>query len=311
MKENRFTKILDDLGIDYSPITTKDVAILCPFHLDSNPSLQVSLEHGGFICRSCHERGNFVKLIAKLADLEYETAFSLIKKNTPLDIIVEQLSREFEDREQEEEDKFIDYKTFSKTFPSVDEIPEAVAYLEGRGIFDHLLYDQFDLRFGVVGRYANRIVLPICDREGCLISFTARSIFSGVVPKTKKAKSHPIKTTLYGLYELLQDRKTSKLPYVVLVEGEFDCLYLQQYGICALSTMGTSELSDAQKALLLSTTNKIYICYDSDKAGWAALERDRHQLAKQASVEAICLPDSKDPDDLSYEELLYYFKGVI
>jgi DNA primase len=311
MSENRFTKILDDLGIDYSPITTKDVAVLCPFHSDSNPSLQVSLDHGGFICRSCHERGNFVKLISKLSDISYEKAFALIKKNTSMDIIVGQLNREFEDNEEQEENKFINYATFIKTFPSVLEIPEAVAYLEGRGIFDHTIYEQFDLRFGVVGRYANRIILPICDRDGCLISFTARSIFSNVVPKTKKAKSHPLKTTLYGLCELLHDKKTNKLPYVILVEGEFDCLYLQQYGICALSIMGTSELSDAQKALLLRTTNKIYISYDDDKAGWTALERDRHQLAKQASVETICLPDGKDPDELSYEELLYYFRAVI
>jgi hypothetical protein len=32
----------------------------CPFHQDKNPSLSVSLSHGGFVCHACGARGGSV-----------------------------------------------------------------------------------------------------------------------------------------------------------------------------------------------------------------------------------------------------------
>ena len=36
------------------------VKVLCPFHDDHNPSLSVSLEHGGFHCFTCGEHGTLI-----------------------------------------------------------------------------------------------------------------------------------------------------------------------------------------------------------------------------------------------------------
>ena len=44
--------------------------VLCPFHRESNPSLDISLAKDAFICRSCGASGGYLDLIIRegLAD---------------------------------------------------------------------------------------------------------------------------------------------------------------------------------------------------------------------------------------------------
>lgn len=47
----------------------------CPFHEDSNPSLSVSLTHGGYLCHACGARGGDVlDFHRRLTDMDFVTA---------------------------------------------------------------------------------------------------------------------------------------------------------------------------------------------------------------------------------------------
>ncbi|MGI8740198.1 MAG: CHC2 zinc finger domain-containing protein [Gammaproteobacteria bacterium] len=46
----------------------------CPLHEDKNPSLSVSLTHGGFICRGCGAQGDLLAFHMRLKNLDFVTA---------------------------------------------------------------------------------------------------------------------------------------------------------------------------------------------------------------------------------------------
>lgn len=276
--------------------------MLCPFHNDHTPSLSVSLKHGGFYCFSCKEQGRFPKLYAELAGVSKEIAERKWRSGETIFDVTRQLKDQFEYKAIKS--TFIDYAWFDKTFPPVNEIDEGVHYLMGRRLSSYKLWKRFDIRYGISGKYVDRIILPIYDTANRLVSFTARTIHKDVKPKTKKAR--PPHSTLYGLHQWLKSGRS--LDTVILVEGEFDCLFLQMLGIPALSIMGTAGLQPRQIALLIKhSVRLIILCYDGDDAGIKATKRDIKSLSRFASVMSIELPAGKDPDELSKSELQQYF----
>lgn len=308
---NRVIQLLEEANVDFDQYVNSDgvphAIMVCPFHEDHAPSLSISLKHGGFYCFSCQAQGRFPKLYAELTGVDKETAERKWRSGETVLDIARQLKDEFEIIPRQ--DTFLDYAWFDKTFPPVAEIQEGADYLIGRRLKSRKLWQAFDIRFGIAGKYVDRIVLPIYDVRGRLISFTARTIHGEEVkPKTKKAR--PPHSTLYGLYELRQRHKS--LHNVVLVEGEFDCLFLQMLGVPALSVMGTKGLWARQIALLISNqVSSITLCYDGDKAGVRATLRDTASLTRFASVTSIALPAGKDPDELSAPQLRRYFGTYI
>ncbi len=46
----------------------------CPFHEDKNPSLSVSLTHGGFICFACGVKGDLLDFHQRLTGLSFVEA---------------------------------------------------------------------------------------------------------------------------------------------------------------------------------------------------------------------------------------------
>ena len=48
----------------------------CPFHADSDPSLAVNLQNGGFRCFGCGEKGDLISFHAKLNHLAFRDAIN-------------------------------------------------------------------------------------------------------------------------------------------------------------------------------------------------------------------------------------------
>jgi len=299
----------------FSPSGGDNALILCPFHEETNPSLWVNVKTGLFKCLSgsCGQVGNFTKLYAALEGITYNEAQEKLANAEDVNDIVGSILHSLDDEGEVRAAPFLNYKSFERSFVPVSESPDAVAYLrsDDRKIHDETIWDQFDLRFAVEGKFADRIMIPILDIKGRLVSFAARTIRKGVQPKTKKAFNTLKNVTLFGLFQLHEEQATRR---IVVVEGEFDAMYLQQFGIPAVSTMGTSGLSDLQLALLIQHTDYVYLCYDGDLAGRKATKRDYDTLRKFVRCSVIQLPgcitgpkDGKDPNNLSLEEVYKYF----
>lgn len=100
---------------------------------------------------------------------------------------------------------------------------------------------------------------------------------------------------------------------VVIAEGEFDAMYLQQFGIPAIASLGVGRKKYTSKqTAFLYKFKKVYLSYDGDEAGRTAQERIcRFLRLDYVCVEQIKLPENKDPNDLTEKEVRRLYKKVL
>lgn len=117
---------------------------------------------------------------------------------------------------------------------------------------------------------------------------------------------------LYGLYQARDKIRTAN--EAIVVEGYMDCIRLQQAGVeNVIATLGTA-LTQEQAGLLLRYAEKVLVLYDGDEAGQRQTLKAVDVLgAEGLRVDALSLPDGKDPDEFlalhGKEEFLQYIQN--
>jgi len=147
------------------------------------------------------------------------------------------------------------------------------------------------------------VVFPIYTPEGKLLTWGGRTV-NGGIPKTRKKRSG--RATLYGLWELQAE---SRLDYLILVEGEFDCMYLQQCGYNAVSAMGTATLADKQVGLIKRYAKRAIISYDGDSAGIIGAKATEKILKEVLPTYRVKVPKGSDPNELAVEAVKKLYRG--
>lgn len=290
-----FREELEKYGADPVQSGPDYVMIQCPFHDDNTPSLSVGLKTGRWRCFACHEKGQWPKLVAELLGVEVVEVYKHLD-DTPMPVST--MRDKLAEVVKPSQEMYFNYQNFREVFPTVLGTA-GEPYLLNRGI-TKVLMKKFDLRWGVHGKWEDRVVLPIFTPMGRLLSYCGRTVKKDVKPKTRKCRS-PHKT-LFGVYELGPCMVSSNKP-VVVVEGEFDAMYLQRYHVPAVAQMGTHALTPTQIQVLRSLTRTVVLSYDGDEAGADALKRNTELLAPWFRVIGITLPDGKDPNDLDAKEV--------
>jgi DNA primase len=112
---------------------------------------------------------------------------------------------------------------------------------------------------------------------------------------------------LFNLHRLLAEgrqelKEEGSLATVYLVEGFFDCINVDQAGFPAVALMGCS-ISQAQEELLARYFESVVILLDGDEAGKAATEEISNRLKHRMFVRVVAVPQGKQPDELSDNEL--------
>jgi DNA primase len=280
----------------------------CPFHDDETPSLSVDVRDGSWRCfaGSCLEHGDFGQLLAEIAgDEPVQSVYKTGKSVSELRAAVEKVLLP---------QKFLGYswKSFADRFGMIAGTP-GEAYCLKRGL-SRGTQTAFDLRWGLEGKWDHRVVIPIWSVYNNLISYCGRTVVQGVKPKTRKART--AYDTLFGFSRLVVD---NPIPAVIIVEGEFDAMWLQQRDVPAVAQMGTHALTPAQIAILKTWARSVVFAYDGDEAGKVALfgrkaTRDKPEIvgnytrmSQHMPVYYVDLPDGKDPDELSDVEIKNYF----
>lgn len=160
----------------------------------------------------------------------------------------------------------------------------------------------------VSGYLSNRVITPIYDTYGYL------SFLSTRVPRTKDSFTflhESIENKGLYLYGIQQ-----AIPYIIkkqkaiIVEGEFDVLYLHSHGIHTAVAACGSALSIFQVILLLRYCSEIYYVTDGDKAGKEAQKRfmniyDKFMMSytnPPVRLVPAIMPDNMDPDDYIKEK---------
>jgi DNA primase len=151
-------------------------------------------------------------------------------------------------------------------------------------------------------RFRDRLMVPIKDPRGRVIAFGGRLLGLGE-PKYLNSPDTPVFDKGRVLFNLDRAGPASRQAgRVIVVEGYFDVIALDQVGIReAVAPMGTA-LTEAQLEILWRLVDEPILCFDGDSAGRKAAERASVRampsLRPGKQLRIVLLPHGADPDDL-------------
>lgn len=322
---------------------------LCPFHNEKSPSFSVNDDEGYYHCFGCGAGGDAITYLRETEGLDFteavtrlaETAGVAIPDQRPVDPV--KLARR-----QNVMDALTAAADFYKSqLATTNQAGPARAYLEDRAISDatkadfqlgyappsglqaHMKAQGFTqeilLAAGLCGTserdsstydyFRNRIIYPICNRQGAVIAFGARAM-GDAMPKYLNSKDGPTfskSAVLYG-WQQARERVRRNLPLLV-VEGYMDVIAVTAANVAgALAPLGTA-LTEQQIALIWKLDDEPVLCFDGDKAGqkaaMRAIERILPVLEPGKSVRIAVMPAGKDPDDILRHEGTDALKAII
>lgn len=110
---------------------------VCPFHLDTNPSLSINDKKGVFKCFSCNKGGDLIRFYASFKQINYYQAAIKINEEFNLGIVINQnLTKAFKEQKKIEQVFKINHtiNNFYTRFLKTEQGKEALDYLNSRGI---------------------------------------------------------------------------------------------------------------------------------------------------------------------------------
>jgi DNA primase len=292
-----YVSLLRHRGMQISDKRTADhVFMPCMFHGDTNPSLEVNVHDGRWYCFGCRQGGGFAKLLAEIDGIPIAKAKELLESDFDAASTVDSIERMVS--ESTVVMKYLSKRSFREVFVSLEGTP-GESYLESRGISLQFARSR-GLRWAESGKYAGRVIMPMFTPEGNLVSYAGRAVSPSLSPKIKNGKV-PVSRYFYGLYE--QVRGVCRLPYVCVVEGPFDALYLQQRGVYAIANNGVHRCSRAKLAALMRYTDKVVLMFDGDAPGISAAQEWYAYIGKFMPVLQVQVPKDRDPAELTNAEV--------
>ena len=305
----------------------------CPFHQGTHRNFSVSPKKAMYYCFVCHEGGDVFNFLTKRLGVDWPTAVKMVAEKSGIEVVETQSRRadQKDDRDPLWEINGVAADYFRRMLWEDDLGRDARAYLEDRGVARELA-DRVGLGFapreiglmrsylttlgfddermiaaGLVvtpdegseprPRFRGRLMFPIFDISSRVVGFGGRLLGPGE-PKYLNSAESPIFSKgrlLYGLNWAKQAARRDER--MLVVEGFFDVLRLIGAGIeSVVAPMGTA-LTEEQAKLVRRYTDRVFLLYDSDKAGLKATFRSGDELLRQgAAVQVVTLPEGEDPD---------------
>lgn len=319
----------------------------CPFHQEKTPSFWVNDQKGFYHCFGCGVHGDAVRWLTEARGLSFMDAVKELAEQVGMELpkptAEEQQRRERSAGLQEIMEAAADYFQSALTQTGG---AGARAYLVQREISQESLRDfrigyapdgRSNLRNGLnhfsaaqlveagllvsvedkepYDRFRSRVMVPIRDSRGRVIAFGGRILGDGE-PKYLNSPDTPLFDKGRVLFNLDRAGPASRQANrVVVVEGYFDVIALDQVGIReAVAPMGTA-LTEAQLEQLWRLVDEPILCFDGDSAGVKAArraaERALASLRPGKQLLIAVLPPGKDPDDLLRESGAEVFEKVL
>ena len=163
--------------------------------------------------------------------------------------------------------------------------------------------------------FFNRVMFPIRDRRGRVVSFGGRILGDGV-PKYVNGPETPLFSKRRNLYALDLARAAAREGAVVtVVEGYMDVIALHQAGFGgAVAPLGTA-LTEEQLGELWRLTPAPVLCFDGDAAGGRAAARAAELalplLTPAHTLRLATVPSGEDPDSLVRGQGAAGFQAVL
>jgi DNA primase len=289
---------------------------LCPLHEETRPSFYVNTRKDVFYCHGCGQGGDLIRFIQLSRRLSFRQSLAhLDPQTTPAvdaSAVLESAAAFYQQQ--------------------LDHYPEALSYLNQRGLHDPILIKELEIGYAPGGSlrrhltaqgysfdllrqvgllnlngsdaFYQRIVFPLRQNEQ-IVNLYGRSIGAAFphrfLPGTKG-----------GLYAW---EKVRHCPEVILVEGLFDYAVLRQAGFPNVTCSLGTHLNADQFRQLCDGSRTVYLTFDVDanQSGQHAAEQLAHRLGTQGiAARRVVLPQGHDPnsffaqggDALQFQSLL-------
>ncbi len=345
---------------------------LCPFHAERSPSFHVSRERQIFKCFGCDKGGDVFSFVMEMEGLTFIDALKMLARRAGVDL-PEYKPTEAGNRADviykihEEATKFYEsvlaessltgitrnYLLSRKLTPAIqlkfrlgastNDWDALALHLQRKGFAEGPLVESGLCHkrkngTGLIDRFRNRMMVPLCDPNGRVVGFTARILPGGLPDEAKYINSPetPIYhkgAVLYGLH--LAKGGIRKAGEVIIVEGNLDVIASHMAGVENVVASSGTALTETQLRTLFRYTKRLVFCLDDDAAGFAAakrvfalaLEIQKKEPTLDVSIRCLVIPTGagKDPDDVvrkdpelwkniaahSIEIVEYYFEKTL
>ncbi|KAA5607540.1 DNA primase [Roseospira marina] len=314
----------------------RNLKACCPFHNEKTASFYIYDDH--YHCFGCGAHGDAISFEMAAGGLSFMEAIEALAAEAGLEVPQpDPREREREARAHSLEEVMEAACAFFQQRLRLPEGRDGLAYLESqRGLSEatiahfrlgyappggalraHLRREGLDdttlAEAGLIGRpedtsrapydmFRDRVIFPIRDRKGRVVSFGGRVLGDGK-PKYLNGPESPLfskSRLLYGLFEARDAiRETGE---AIVAEGYMDVIALAAAGFAqTVAPLGTA-LTESQIELLWSLAPEPVLCFDGDEAGQRAahraLDRALPLLTPGRSLRFALLPPGQDPDDL-------------
>ena len=309
----------------------KNLIGLCPFHGEKTPSFTLYPENGSFYCFGCKVGGDVFTFVKLIENLDYIDAVKLLAERAGIAVVeneqddsmhklrntIYEINREtarfyYSNLSSPKGKWAMDYYIErGLTQSTIKSFGLGVALDEWDSLFKHLKAKGFSaedmLQANVItksnkgsyfDRFRDRSMFPIINIRGNVIGFSGRRRTEDkTVAKYVNTGDTPVYNKSQNLFAL-NLAKSHCAEQIILVEGNFDTVALHQAGfkntVAPLGTAFTRE----QAQILSRYTKEVILCFDSDLAGEAAIEKAFATLKDTGlSVKVLKLPVGKDPDE--------------
>ncbi len=307
----------------------------CPFHGEKTPSFYVYDDH--FHCFGCGVHGDAVSFVMQSQGASFPEAVEQLAAEAGMDVPKPTPAAAEAERRRLDLHGVLDAALASyRRRLFLPEGAAALGYLRRRGLTDATI-ETFGIGWSGAGRGAlagdlaregvgpdiliqaglmrpgeegrppydlffNRVMFPIRDRRGRVISFGGRIMGDGQ-PKYVNGPETDLFSKRRTLYALDRAREGVRTGATVLaVEGYMDVIALHQAGFTgAVAPLGTA-LTEEQLEEMWRLSPVPVLCFDGDGAGGRAAARTVElalpHLTPERSLRLATVPAGEDPDSL-------------
>lgn len=260
--------------------------------------LYINVEKRLWVCYVCAEGGAVRKLL-KLLNIDHRQEFA-----TDFDSLRKQAETDFAQRTGQPEEQADEVHTLPDEYKPL--VPGAPMQYVGKSVFDYLIgrgvsaeqIVAWKLGYCAEGKYAGCCIIPVCDKNGAVVTFQGRRVLGHGQKSMNPMGSGGFMFNL----EFARSR-----PGLVVVEGPFDALSIHAdlaytMGISSVALLRHS-ISDEQAAYIARVIRPriVWVGLDPD-VDESYMHKVGGVLRVNGCPEVFVALFPKDPDDLSVDE---------
>jgi DNA primase len=239
---------------------------LSPFKEESVPSFTISPDSGLFYDFSTHKGGNLLNFIQFYHNCNFKTAINILKKYANIDdnyvdtrLNSTKIIKKFKPKNKKtnsEKHTILEKNVMSKYENDKEKLK--VWFDEG---ISYEVMERYQVRYDP---FSNRIVFPVRDNNGSIISIKGRTLDPDFKEKGLRKYTHfnslGQNDFLFGYYEHYQDYLKQK--EIILFEAEKSVMICEGWNILNTGALTTSHLDPLQFKILIKLGLPIVFALD-------------------------------------------------